>query len=127
MQHKKNPHTFHVPVMGLAFTIDSPIKIAKYGISSVISIVDDILIEKMNEYYSKKFELPYQAISTKVEDYRAKRITSYLNTVDTIVKQKFENLKKSFEDKTSEFEKYMDMLPDFSELKQKKNPSKFKL
>ncbi|SFS80174.1 hypothetical protein [Lutibacter maritimus] len=118
MQHKKNPHTFHVPVMGLAFTIDSPIKIAKYGISSVISIVDDILIEKMNEYYSKKFELPYQAISTKVEDYRAKRITSYLNTVDTIVKQKFENLKKSFEDKTSEFEKYMDMLPDFSELKQ---------
>ncbi|MBI9040663.1 hypothetical protein [Lutibacter sp.] len=118
MQNKKNPHTFHVPVMGLAFTIDSPIKIAKYGISSVISIVDDILIEKMNEYYSKKFELPYQAISTKVEDYRAKRITSYLNTVDTIVKQKFENLKKSFEDKTSEFEKYMDMLPDFSELKQ---------
>ncbi|WP_372746457.1 hypothetical protein [Lutibacter sp.] len=118
MQNKKHPHSFHVPVMGLAFTIDSPIKIAKYGISSVISIVDDILIEKMNEYYSKKFELPYKAISNKVEDYRAKRITSYLNTVDTIVKQKFENLKKSFEDKTSEFEKYMDMLPDFSELKQ---------
>ena len=118
MPQKKNPHTFHVPVMGLAYTIDSPIKIAKYGISSVISIVDDILIEKMNEYYSKKFELPFQAISNKVEDYRAKRITSYLNTVDTIVKQKFENLKKSFEDKTSEFEKYMEMLPDFSELKQ---------
>lgn len=118
MQNKKNPHSFHVPVMGLAFTIDSPIKIAKYGISSVISIVDDILIEKMNEYYSKKFELPFKAISTKVEDYRAKRITSYLNTVDTIVKQKFENLKKSYENKTSEFEKYMEMLPDFSELKQ---------
>jgi hypothetical protein len=118
MQHKKNPHTFHVPVMGLAFTIDSPIKIAKYGISSVISIVDDILIEKMNEYYSKKFELPFQAISSKVEDYRAKRITSYLNTVDTIVKQKFETLKNTFEEKASEFEKYIQMLPDFSELKQ---------
>ncbi|NOR27983.1 MAG: hypothetical protein GQ540_05595 [Lutibacter sp.] len=113
-----DPHSFHIPVMGLAFTIDSPIKIAKYGISSVISIVDDILIEKMNEYYSTKFEIPFKAISTKVEDYRAKRITSYLNTVDTIVKHKFETLKKSFEEKSSEFEKYMDMLPDFSEIKQ---------
>src|SRR4030065_1421679 len=72
----------------------------------------------MNQYYSGKFKIPYQEISTKVEDYRAKRITSYLNTVDIIVKQKFENLKKSFEQKNSEFEKYMEMLPDFSELKQ---------
>ena len=118
MQHKKNPHSFHIPVMGLAFTLDSPIKIAKYGISSVISIVDDFIIEKMNEYYSNKFEIPYKEISTKVEDYRAKRITSYLNTVDTIVKQSFENLKNSFEEKSGEFEKYIDMLPDFSELKQ---------
>ena len=118
MSKKFQAHSFHIPVMGLAYTVDSPIKVAKYGISSVISIVDDILIEKMNEYYSKKFELPFKAISTKVEDYRAKRITSYLNTVDIIVKQKFENLKKSYENKTSEFEKYMEMLPDFSELKQ---------
>ncbi len=118
MQNKQHPHSFHIPVMGLAFTLDSPIKVAKYGISSVISIVDDVIIEKMNEYYSNKFQIPYNAISTKVEDYRAKRITSYLNTVDTIVKNKFENLKKTFEAKSSEFEKYMDMLPDFSELKQ---------
>ncbi len=118
MQKKINPHSFHIPVMGIAFTIDSPIKIAKYGISSVISIVDDFIIEKMNEYYSNKFEIPYKAISTKVEDYRAKRITSYLNTVDTIAKQTFDNLKNSFEEKSSEFEKYMDMLPDFSDLKQ---------
>jgi len=118
MQKKQHPHSFHIPVMGLAFTLDSPIKIAKYGISSVISIVDDVIIEKMNEYYSNKFEIPYKAISTKVEDYRAKRITSYLNTVDTIVKHKFENLKKTFETKSSEFEKYIEMLPDFSELKQ---------
>ena len=118
MQKKINPHTFHIPVMGLAFTIDSPIKVAKYGISSVISIVDDVIIEKMNEYYSNKFKIPFQDISTKVEDYRAKRITSYLNTVDTIVKHKFETLKKSFEEKSGEFEKYMDLLPDFSDLKQ---------
>ena len=111
-------HSFHIPVMGLSFTLDSPIKVAKYGISSVVSIVDDVIIEKMNEYYSEKFELPFKAISNKVEDFRAKRITNYLNTVDTIVKTKFENLKHSFEEKHSEFEKYMEMLPDFSELKQ---------
>ena len=118
MSKKVQTHSFHIPVMGLAYTVDSPIKVAKYGISSVISIVDDFLIEKMNEYYSNKFKLPYKEISTKVEDYRAKRITSYLNTVDTIVKGKFENLKKSFEEKSGEFEKYMELLPDFSELKQ---------
>ncbi|MCF6180835.1 hypothetical protein [Lutibacter sp.] len=116
-QKNKDPHTFHIPVMGLAFTIDSPIKIAKYGISSVISIVDDILIEKMNEFYTKKFKLPFNSISNKIEDYRAKRITSYLNTVDTIVKQKFEELKTSFVEKSSEFEKYLDLLPDFSKVK----------
>ncbi|WP_456376339.1 hypothetical protein [Lutibacter sp.] len=118
MQKKINPHSFHIPVMGLAFTLDSPIKVAKYGISSVISIVDDFIIEKMNEYYSNKFKIPYKEISTKVEDFRAKRITSYLNTVDTIAKQTFENLKSSFEEKSSDFEKYMEMLPDFSDLKQ---------
>jgi hypothetical protein len=118
MKKQTYTHSFHIPVMGLAYTVDSPIKIAKYGISSVISIVDDFLIEKMNEYYSHKFQLPFQATSTKVEDYRAKRITSYLNTVDTIVKQTFENLKKSYEEKSGEFEKYLEMLPDFSELKQ---------
>ena len=111
-------HSFHIPVMGLSFTLDSPIKVAKYGISSVVSIVDDVIVEKMNEYYSSKFELPFKSISNKVDDFRAKRITSYLNTVDTIVKTKFENLKHSFEEKHSEFDKYMEMLPDLSELKQ---------
>lgn len=43
-------HSFHIPVMGTAFTIDSPIRVAKYGISSVISIIDDELIEKMNAF-----------------------------------------------------------------------------
>jgi len=39
-------HTFSIPVMGLAYTIDSPIRVAHFGISSVISIMDDELIEK---------------------------------------------------------------------------------
>ena len=48
-----NPHTFHIPVMGLAYTIDTPIKVAKYGITSVISIIEDYLIEQMREVICK--------------------------------------------------------------------------
>lgn len=114
-------HTFHIPVMGIAFTIDSPIKVAQFGISSVVSLVDDILVEKMREFYCQKFDLPFHAISNKIEDFRAKRITAYLDMMDDVVNEKFSNLKKSFAEKGGDFEKYMEMLPDFSELKQKFN------
>ena len=42
------PHSFHIPVMGTGFTIDTPLKVARYGISSVISLVDDVLIEQVH-------------------------------------------------------------------------------
>ncbi|MCH7774793.1 MAG: hypothetical protein IH784_10375 [Bacteroidetes bacterium] len=115
----KNQHTFHVPVMGIGFTIDTPVRVAKYGISSVISIVDDILIEKMRGFYCEKLNIPYEPITEKAEDFRAKRITAYLNLIDDIVKDNFDELKNSFSEDRTEVEKYMDMLPDSSELKQK--------
>jgi hypothetical protein len=71
---KKPLHTFHIPVMGLAYTIDSPIRVAQYGISSVISIADDDLIENMRNFYSTKFNLPYEGITQKFHDYRAERL-----------------------------------------------------
>jgi len=120
MKMTKNPnslHSFHIPVMGLAYTIDSPIRVAHYGISSVISIADDDLIEKMNAFYHQKFNLPYQEISQKVSDYRAKRITSYLNLVDKIVKEKFENFKNELVESKEAVENYMAMLPNKSEIK----------
>ena len=117
MTTRKPLHTFHIPVMGLAYTIDSPIRVAKYGISSVISIMDDELIEKMNAFYSKKFDLPYQEITQKIHDYRAERITSYLNLVDKIVKEKFENFKTELSESKSALENYIAMLPNKSEIK----------
>ena len=117
MTTRKPLHTFHIPVMGLAYTIDSPIRVAKYGISSVISIMDDELIEKMNAFYSKKFDLPYQEITQKIHDYRAERITSYLNLVDKIVKEKFENFKTELSESKSALENYIGMLPNKSEIK----------
>lgn len=55
-------HIFNIPVMGLAYTIDTPIRVAHLGMSSVISIMDDELIEKVNAFYSRKFNLPYQVL-----------------------------------------------------------------
>ncbi|MBF6608710.1 MAG: hypothetical protein ITG00_08220 [Flavobacterium sp.] len=110
-------HNFHIPVMGLAFTIDSPIRVAQYGISSVISIMDDDLIEKMNAFYSRKFNIPYQEITQKIYDYRAKRITSYLNLVDKIVNEKFTAFKAELSENAAILENFRAMLPTTSEIK----------
>ena len=117
MTSAKQLHTFHIPVMGLAYTIDSPIRVGKYGISSVISIMDDDLIEKMNAFYSAKFEIPYHEITQKIHDYRALRITSYLNLVDKIVNEKFENFKAEIAESKTALENYIAILPNKSEIK----------
>ncbi|WP_367754897.1 hypothetical protein [Flavobacterium sp. WC2430] len=117
MTTTKPLHTFHIPVMGLAYTIDSPIRVAKFGISSVISIIDDDLIEKMSAFYSSKFNLPYQEITQKMHDYRAKRITTYLNLVDKIVKDKFENFKNELSESKIALDNYIAMLPNKSAIK----------
>ncbi|WP_162127599.1 hypothetical protein [Flavobacterium phycosphaerae] len=115
----KNPiHTFHIPVMGLAYTIDSPIRVAHYGISSVVSIIDDDIIEKMHLFYSKKFHFSYEGISTKIHDYRAKRITAYLDMIDDVVKQKFDAFKQELAESKEALENYLAMLPNKSEMKQ---------
>jgi len=113
----KPTHTFHIPVMGLAYTIDSPIRVGQYGISSVVSITDDELIEKMRAFYSEKFSIPYQEITQKLHDYRAERITNYLNLVDKIVKDKFENFKNELIESKSSLENYIAMLPNKTDLK----------
>ena len=64
-----NKHTFHIPVMGIGFTIDTPLKVSNYGIDSVISLVDDILLEKLRKLYCEKFTIPYQEITNKIEDF----------------------------------------------------------
>ena len=114
---KRPLHTFHIPVMGLAYTIDSPIRVAQYGISSVISIADDDLIEKMRNFYSTKFNFPYEEITQKFHDYRAERITSYLNLVDKIVKQKFENFKTELAESKTALEHFIATLPNTSDIK----------
>ena len=85
-----SPHTFHIPVMGTAFTADSPIKVGHYGINTVIALADDVLLERLRKYYSRLHDLSYEEIKNDTKDYRADRITSYLNLVNKISKEKFE-------------------------------------
>ena len=112
-----NRHTFHIPVMGIGFTIDTPIRVAHLGIDSTVSLVDDMLVEKMRKFYSEKFELPYQEISNKMDDFRAKRITSYLNLMKQIAETKLEEFRNATHLKKEEIKEYFHLLPDTSELK----------
>lgn len=114
-----SPHSFHIPVMGIAFTIDSPIKVAHFGINSTLSIIEDNLIEVMRKYYYQQNNEAYTPITVKEENYRARRITDYLNLMQRIVTSKMEQLKTSAFETGSDIVKYFEMLPDHSLLKEK--------
>lgn len=111
-------HTFHIPVMGIGFTLDTPLKISQYGIDSVISLVDDILLEKMRKMYCEKYQLLYEEISDKLEDFRAKRITAYLNLMHHLVEKKFEEIKNFTTEMSRELKEYFNLLPDSAAIKQ---------
>jgi hypothetical protein len=110
-------HKLHIPVMGTGFSIDTPIRVAPFGISSVISIMDDILIEKVREHYCDKYNLSFTPIHRWSEDSRARRITAYIDTVIDIVNIKFGQIKKMPFFESNDKEKYFSMLPDESPIK----------
>ncbi len=109
---KNGSHSFHIPVMGTGFTIDTPLRVAKYGISSVIPLVDDVLVEQVRKYHCEKHGEPYEEISNRDQDARALRITAYLNLLDRLIRPQIEGLQASpFED-GSEITRYFEMLPE---------------
>ena len=114
-------HTFHIPVMGTAFTADSALKVAHYGINTVIALADDVLLERLRKYYSGLNNFSYEEIKNNTKDYRADRITSYLNMVNKIASAKFEEFTTTTKDKFEEVKKYFAMLPDSSEVKKEFN------
>ncbi len=111
------PHSFHIPVMGTGFTLDTPLSVARYGIASVMSLVDDGLIEKIHEHYCQVYGEVFAPVSKKEEFVRAKRITAYLNFVSRQVKKQLEQLRNSAFEKGSEITKYFELLDDETPLK----------
>jgi hypothetical protein len=110
-------HTFHIPVMGTGYTIDTPLKVAHFGINSVVSIIDHRLIEQMREYHCKMNKVLFTSIPEEEDDCRAKRITAYLNLLDNLVNNNFEKLKNNPFEEETEITKYFEMLPGSSALK----------
>lgn len=117
MYQNNSPHSFYIPVMGTGFTIDTPLFVAKYGISSVISLVDDVLIEKMREYWCENSGEPYELISSKEEDARARRITAYLNLLQRLVERQLAKIISSPFEPGSEISSYFELLPEDHRLK----------
>lgn len=111
------PHTFHIPVMGTGFTIDACIRVARYGISTVVSLVDDTLIENVRKVYANRYNEEYTPINKHDDDWRARRITAYLNLADRIVTKQFADLKASPFEANSEISRYFEYLPNESPLK----------
>ena len=114
-------HTFHIPVMGTGHSIDTPIYVAPFGITSVISLVDDLLLEKIRKYYAEKYGLLYVKIPRNEADGRAKRITAYLDTVREIVHKKMNDMRNQSLFSGSDKRKYFKLLPSESPLKKKYN------
>lgn len=110
-------HSFHIPVMGIGFTVDTPLKVSQYGIDSAISLVDDILLEKLRKMYCGKFKLPYKEISDKIEDFRAKRITSYLNLIHELSQRAYDNFLSITTETAKGVEDFIAILSDTSALK----------
>jgi hypothetical protein len=111
-------HTFHIPVLGIGFSVDAPLKVARYGISSVVSLVDDTLMEELRRNYLEKENKPFVPIGTYEEDSRARRVTAYLNMMNSMVKEQFNVLRNSAFELDNDLHKYFELLPDVSQLKQ---------
>jgi len=98
--------------MGTGFTVDTPLRVAKYGISSVISLVDDTLVEQMRRFHCEREGEPYEEIGDREEDARARRITAYLNLINRLVRRQVADLQASPFEPGSEITRYYEMLPE---------------
>ncbi|HLP40193.1 MAG TPA: hypothetical protein VK465_01690 [Fibrobacteria bacterium] len=113
----KTHHYFHIPVMGTGFTIDTPLRVAKFGISSVVSLVDDLLIERIRKHYAGRYSLPFEPVTASQPDARARRITLYLDMVHDIIEGQMAEIRQLPFEAGNDKSKYFEMLPDTSTVK----------
>ncbi|MCF2446302.1 hypothetical protein L0657_20255 [Dyadobacter sp. CY345] len=119
MIQENTTHTFHIPVLGLGYSVDTPIKVSHLGISSVASIVDDEMIERMRKFHTLKNEEKFEPIYSGAHDFRSRRITAYLDLMERIVNKQFDSLKQTPFETGSEIDRYFELLPETSSLKKR--------
>lgn len=113
----KTHHYLHIPIMGTGFTIDTALRVARFGISSVLSLVDDLLIERIRKHYAAQYGLPFESIGPGQPDARARRITAYLDMVEIIVNRQIEEIRALPFEAGNDKIKYFELLPDTSSTK----------
>jgi len=105
--------------MGIGFTVDSALRVSWLGISTVISLADDRLIERVRRHYCAVHGLPAEPITARDPDARAKRITAWLDLVDELVTRRLEQLRaQPYLPGTDKF-RFVSLLPDSSPIKER--------
>lgn len=99
--------------MGICYTADTPIRVAHLGITSVISLVDDGLLEEYRMAYAERLGLDLGSPQTT----RIGRIRSYLDFIADEVERKFTRLCACRFDGGSDKDLYFLMLPLDSRLR----------
>ena len=113
----KTHHYFHIPVMGTGFTIDTALRVAKYGISSVVSLVDDLLVERIRKHYAGVYGFPFVSVTNSMGDARAKRITAYLDLMHDIIEKQIAEIRALPFEAGNDKAKYFELLPESSPVK----------
>jgi len=111
------PHSFHIPVMGTGFSLDTPLRVGRFGISSVMSLVDDALIEQVRRHHAARAGLPCIAVGPFEPDARARRITAWLDLVHDLLERQMSALRALPLSPGNDKTKYFEMLPEESPLR----------
>lgn len=110
-------HRFLIPVMGTGHSIDTPLRVARWGISSVISLVDDVLVEQVHRLHCQRRNLAFEPVPPRDPKARALRITRYLDFVNEQVLLQMTEMKAQAFAKGTDKTRYFEMLPATSPLK----------
>jgi hypothetical protein len=97
--------------MGTGFTIDTPLKVARFGIASVVSLVDDVLIEQVRRRLANEHGQPCEPIEDHDDDARARRIAAYLDLLHDLVERQIERVRAAAFKGSSEIARYFELLP----------------
>lgn len=105
--------------MGIGFTVDSALRVARLGISTVMSLADDRVIERVRRHYCAMHGLPCEPITAHDPDARARRITAWLDLVDDLVARQLDEIRaQPFRPGTDKW-RFVSLLPDSSPVKQR--------
>jgi hypothetical protein len=105
-------HRFHIPVMGTGFTVNTPIEVAPWGVDSVVSLVDDEVLEHARcHYFSKEFGDGFVGIGAKEPRARQRRVTAYLDLAQDLVDARVDEIRASDASPGSLLSHYITLLP----------------